>query len=146
MESQRGRDIRMSILHPLGDSQTGSGGDRESIDSSRYSHDSSLRYSFTQEDAPIPVLPADLLSDVPGIQNRSHTLSDVSGIQNRSHMLSDVSGIQNRSHMPSDVSGIQNRSHMLSDVSGIQNRSHLQTDELPFESIEVMSPLAPTRG
>ena len=107
MESQRGRDIRMSILHPLGDSQTGSGGDRESIDSSRYSHDSSLRYSFTQEDAPIPVLPADLLSDVPGIQNRSH---------------------------------------MLSDVSGIQNRSHLQTDELPFESIEAMSPLSPTRG
>ena len=97
----------MSILHPLGDSQTGSGGDRESIDSSRYSHYSSLRYSFTQEDAPNPVLPADLLSD---------------------------------------VSGIQNRSHMLSDVSGIQNRSHLQTDELPFESIEAMSPLAPTRG
>ena len=146
MESQRGRDIRMSILHPLGDSQTGSGGDRESIDSSRYSHDSSLRYSFTQEDAPIPVLPADLLSDVPGIQNRSHTLSDVSGIQNRSHMLSDVTEIQNRSHMLSDVTEIQNRSHMLSDVSGIQNRSHLQTDELPFESIEAMSPLAPTRG
>ena len=146
MESQRGRDIRMSILHPLGDSQTGSGGDRESIDSSRYSHDSSLRYSFTQEDAPIPVLPADLLSDVPGIQNRSHMLSDASGIQNRSHTLSDVPGIQNRSHMLSDVSGIQNRSHMLSDVSGIQNRSHLQTDELPFESIEAMSPLAPTRG
>ena len=120
MESQRGRDIRMSILHPLGDSQTGSGGDRESIDSSRYSHDSSLRYSFTQEDAPIPVLPADLLSGVPGIQNRSHTLSDVTEIQNRSHMLSDV--------------------------SGIQNRSHLQTDELPFESIEAMSPLSPTRG
>ena len=133
MESQRGRDIRMSILHPLGDSQTGSGGDRESIDSSRYSHDSSLRYSFTQEDAPIPVLPADLLSDVPGIQNRSHMLSDVPGIQNRSHTLSDVPGIQNRSHM-------------LSDVTEIQNRSHLQTDELPFESIEAMSPLAPTRG
>ena len=146
MESQRGRDIRMSILHPLGDSQTGSGEDRESIDSSRYSHDSSLRYSFTQEDAPNPVLPTDLLSGVPGIQNRSHMLSDVSGIQNRSHMLSDVSGIQNHSHMLSDVPGIQNRSHMLSDVPGIQNRSHLQTDELPFESIEAMSPLAPTRG
>ena len=146
MESQRGRDIRMSILHPLGDSQTGSGGDRESIDSSRYSHDSSLRYSFTQEDVPNPVLPADLLSGVPGIQNRSHMLSDVTGIQNRSHMLSDVTEIQNRSHMLSDVPEIQNRSHMLSDVTEIQNRSHLQTDELPFESIEAMSPLAPTRG
>ena len=88
MESQRGRDIRMSILHPLRDSQTGFREERESVDSSRLSEDSSLRYSFTQEDAVLPELPPELL----------------------------------------------------------QARSHLQKDELPFESIESISPVVPTRG
>lgn len=69
MESQRGRDIRMSILHPLRDSHTDFGEPRESIDSSRFSQDSSLRYSFTKVDAAIPIPP-------PILPDRSHLQAD----------------------------------------------------------------------